>query len=131
MGRSLDELGHTLGWADIIAFLAHAPATSHVWQAEHPEQARQLQWLEELSSPQSTLLGEIAGQLEAWRYASVGAMPPEKSIIARLASRVIETTPKTEPAQQPAKPKAPKAQQRTASEIRALVTKKHLTTKEA
>lgn len=116
-GRTLHELGRTMTWSDIAAFLRYAPPSSHFWEAENPDQARQVRWLQDLSTPVTTILGTIADVLEADQCLRVGQQPPERGIVARLAAEALggvseEHTPPREETKKP---------QRSAAEIRALV----------
>lgn len=115
-GRSLDELGRTLSWADVAAMVQFSSTSSHFWAAENPEQARALRWLEELSTPQSMLLGELYDMTEAERFLQAGQDPPETGIIARLSKRALDAAGVAQQAEKPARRRA-----KSASEIRDLV----------
>lgn len=115
-GRSLDELGRTLSWSDIAALVQFSPTSSHFWAAENPEQARALRWLEGLSSPEATLLGELYDMTEAGKCLQAGQDPPETGIIARLSKRALDAAGATQQAERPARTRA-----KSASEIRDLL----------
>lgn len=115
-GRSLDELGRTLSWSDIAALVQFSSASSHFWAVENPEQARALRWLEGLSSPEATLLGELYDMTEAGKYLQAGQDPPETGIIARLSKRALDAAGATQQAEKPARRRA-----KSAAKIRNLV----------
>lgn len=115
-GRSLDELGRSMSWVDIAAMVQFSSTSSHFWAAENPEQARATRWLEELSTPQSTLLGELYDLVVADQYLRAGHEPPDKGIISRLAKRVLDAAGERPTVEKPARKRA-----KSATEIRDLV----------
>lgn len=119
-GRSLDELGRTLSWTDIAALLQFSSMSSHFWAAENPEQARAVRWLEGLSTPEATLLGELYDMTEAGKYLQAGENPPDKGIISRLSQRALDVLAPA--AEEPARKRA-----KSAAEIRKMVGAKKKT----
>lgn len=88
-GRSLSELGRTLTWVDLRAFVKYLPPSSHFRQAEHPDLARQLHWAQRLAEPDVVLLGDIYDLLEAQMYLRAGQSPPETTSLQRFAQRLM------------------------------------------
>lgn len=114
-GRSLSELGRTMRWSDLRAFIGFLPASSHFRREEEPEQARALSWIEGLSTPQAALLGEMVDLIEADMLLRAGQKPPEQTAIQRLAQRVTAGEKKpTAP-----RPTAKGKKRKTSEEIRA------------
>lgn len=118
-GRSLNELGRSMSWADIAAMVQFSSTSSHFWAAENPEQARAVRWLEGLSSPEATLLGELYDMTEAGKYLQAGKDPPGTGIIARLSKRALDAAGATQQAEKPTRKRA-----KSAAEIRGLVERR-------
>nr|DAJ61529.1 MAG TPA: hypothetical protein [Caudoviricetes sp.] len=114
-GRSLSELGRSMRWSDLRAFIGFLPASSHFRREEEPEQARALAWLEGLSTPQAALLGDLVDLIEADMLLRAGQNPPDRTAIQRLAQRA--TAGEKQRAQVESKPKGKK--RKTPEEIRA------------
>lgn len=114
-GRSLSELGRSMRWSDLRAFIGFLPASSHFRCEEEPEQARALAWLEGLSTPQAALLGDLVDLIEADILLRAGQNPSDRTAIQRLAQRA--TAGKNQHAQVESKPKGKK--RKTPDEIRA------------
>lgn len=113
-GRSLSELGRSMRWSDLRAFIGFLPASSHFRREEEPEQARALAWVEGLSTPQAALLGDLVDLIEADMLLRAGQKPPDRTAIQRLAQRA---TAGEKHAQVESKPKGKK--RKTPEEIRA------------
>lgn len=113
-GRSLSELGRSMRWSDLRAFIGFLPASSHFRREEEPEQARALAWLEGLSTPQAALLGDLVDLIEADMLLRAGQKPPDRTAIQRLAQRA---TAGEKHAQVESNPKGKK--RKTPEEIRA------------
>lgn len=84
----MGELGRTMRWSDLRAFVNHLPATSHFWRAEEPEEAARLAWVEGLATPQSLLLGELYDLVDWYIMARAGQQPNEP-IVQRMSQRVM------------------------------------------
>lgn len=108
-GRSLDELGSTLRWTDLIAFLQFLPPESNYMTARHPDTARRMRWLTELNSPQSFLLGEIHDRIETIQILLSGGIHPNKGILGRARDALTGAQPQ---------PAVPVKQRRDPQEIR-------------
>lgn len=123
-GRSLSELGRSMTWSDLRAFIYYLPASSHFRRKEDPEEASKIAWIEGLATPQSTLLGELYDLLETHLLVSAGQQRHLDPIVKRLAqnamdSRQVEQGNKAQ-IEQPAAQR-PKMRQRTAAEIRSQI----------
>lgn len=114
-GRSLSELGRSMRWSDLRAFISFLPASSHFRREEEPEQARALAWLEGLSTPQAALLGDLVDLIETDMLLRAGQKPPDRTAIQRLAQRA--TAREKQHTQMESKPKGKK--HKTPEEIRA------------
>lgn len=124
-GRSLAELGTTMRWTDLRAFLLHAPPTSYYRRQTDPSTARREEYQLALMDPTNRLLGEVFDQLQWLRQ----GVPDEHGIVFRLLARAYDVDPdklaKEAAAgssggggEEPVRP-APQKRKRTAAEIRA------------
>lgn len=124
-GRSLAELGKSMRWTDLRAFLLHAPPTSYYRRQADPAAARREEYQLELMNPTNRLLGEVFDQLQWLRQGA----PDEHGVIFRLLARAYDVDP-DELAREAAggvrgektgesKHLAPQKQQRSSEEIRA------------
>lgn len=111
-GRSLSELGRSMTWSDLRAFITHLPPTAHYWRMEEPDRAMQSAWAEALSTPQTILLGQLFDLLETDILLRAGQQPSETGIITRLANRTRGRKPV-------AKPAVGEKRRRSAADIRA------------
>lgn len=98
-GRSLSELGSTLRWSDLAAFVRFLPASSHFRSVEEPDLARRLSWLEGLADPQVILVGELYDLVEAALYGRAGQDPPAERIVQRLGQRALVESSVASPAE--------------------------------
>lgn len=95
-GRSLSELGTTLRWSDLNAFLIHLPSTSHTRAQLAPDLTEETLRLEQWTRPEMLLLGIF---YDAWernellRRAVEPEELPTKGIISRLLDRMENPTP--------------------------------------
>lgn len=88
-GRSLAELGTTMRWTDIRAFLLHAPPTSYYRRQVDPAAARREEYQLALMNPTNRLLGELFDQLQWLRQ----GVPDEHGVIFRLLARAYDVDP--------------------------------------
>lgn len=116
-GRSLSELGRSMTWSDLRAFILHLPVTSHFWRKEEPERARQSAWVESLAAPHTIVLGQLYDLMETDLLLRAGQQPSELGIVQRLAGRVRE--PRREVRQSGVREPGEKKRKRSAAEIRA------------
>lgn len=116
-GRSLSELGRSMTWSDLRAFILHLPLTSHFWCKEEPEKARQSAWVESLAAPHTIVLGQLYDLMEADFLLRAEQQPSEVGIVQRLAGRVRE--PRGEVRQSGVGEPGEKKSRRSAAEIRA------------
>ena len=124
-GRSLAELGTTMRWTDIRAFLLHAPPTSYYRRQVDPATARREEYQLALMDPTNRLLGEVFDQLQWLRQGA----PDEHGVIFRLLARAYDVDPdelareaaggvRGEGTGESMRP-APQKRQRSSEEIRA------------
>lgn len=121
-GRSLAELGTTMRWTDIRAFLLHAPPTSYYRRQVDPAAARREEYQLALMNPTNRLLGELFDQLQWLRQ----GVPDEHGVIFRLLARAYDVDP-DELAKEAAKTRGegdsvgekPVRKEKTAADIRA------------
>ena len=113
-GRSLSELGRSMTWSDLRAFILHLPVTSHFWRKEEPERARQSAWVESLAAPHTIVLCQLYDLLETDLLLRAGQQPSEVGIVQRLAGRV-----QGEVRQSGVREPGEKKRRRSAAEIRA------------
>lgn len=113
-GRSLSELGRSMTWSDLRAFILHLPVTSHFWRKEEPERARQSAWAESLAAPHTIVLGLLYDMVETDLLLRAGQQPSELGIVQRLAGRV-----QGEVRQSGVREPGEKKRRRSAAEIRA------------
>lgn len=127
-GRSLSELGKTMRWTDLTAFLLHAPPTSYYRRAVDPEGARREEYQDMLTQPSTKFLGDIYDQVEALR---TGVLDPHGIVVRTLAKlydielhELAELTASNqgEGGAEGAAP-APVKRAKTAAEIRAQVAR--------
>lgn len=121
-GRSLAELGTTMRWTDLRAFLLHAPPTSYYRRQTDPSTARREEYQLALMNPTNRLLGELFDQLQWLRQ----GVPDEHGVIFRLLARAYDVDP-DELAKEAAKTRGegdsvgekPVRKEKTAADIRA------------
>ncbi|WP_257202290.1 hypothetical protein [Corynebacterium cystitidis] len=117
-GRSLGELGRSLRWTDMRAFLAHLPVDSHTAEAMDPEGIRDRRIIAELLTPRTQFVAAVHDSLESAVLGLAGARA-ESGIIKRIAKHIMQGEgPK---AAEEAKPSPEKRRGKSATEIRALV----------
>lgn len=88
-GRSLAELGKTMRWTDIRAFLLYAPPTSNYRRAVDPEEARREEYQLALMEPTNRLLGDVVDQLQWLRR----GVPDDHGVIFRMLAQVYDINP--------------------------------------
>lgn len=117
-GRSLSELGRSMTWSDLRAFIRYLPADSHFRREEEPEETFKVAWLEQLATPQMAVLGEMFDLMQVDLLARAGQEPTVQKILSQLAARVIAPAEgEDRPAVEPKRTRKGK----TAAEIRAQV----------
>lgn len=121
-GRSLSELGRSLRWSDLYAFIQFLPPNSHTKKVLAPDLAKQWernQRVNEWNSPVVRLLGQIFDSWYAIKLASNGAQANDmKPIVWQLATQDLGLDEEASQEEKPAKRK-----QLSAAEIRARVAK--------
>ena len=88
-GRLLSELGRSMRWTDLIAFLRYAPPTSNYRRVIDPDGARREEYQIALMEPTSRILGELFDQVQWLRQ----GVPDEHGIIFRLLARAYDVDP--------------------------------------
>ena len=120
-GRSLSELGRTMTWSDLRAFVEHLPMTSHFWRKEEPEQAKLIAWVEGLATPHVAVVGELYDLVERHVFPTVGAEP----ILQRMQQRALDSLRQKAGEAKPAEPAKPVRRRKSAAEIRAQLERAH------
>ncbi|WP_257160408.1 hypothetical protein [Corynebacterium cystitidis] len=121
-GRSLGELGRSLRWTDMRAFLAHLPVDSHTAEAMDPEGIRDRRIIAELLTPRTQFVAAVHDSLESAVLGLAGARA-ESGIIKRIAHGILSNGPEVQ--QDNATPSGRglhnRRAEKSAAEIRALV----------
>ncbi|MDN6199375.1 hypothetical protein [Corynebacterium flavescens] len=84
VGRSLSELGHTLRWTDLRAFISTQSTASNFWRAIAPEEATEAQRRTELLKLPNQLLTMIHDAIWDVAYARAGADHRPPRLLADL-----------------------------------------------
>ena len=119
-GRSLGELGRSLRWTDVRAFLMNAPADSHTAAALDPEGNRLSRLVHHWASPQGQVLGAVHDSLESTLRTMSGMPIAEHGIVARSIRHLLDTAGEKEPV---VKPSAPERRRKSPADIRAQIQK--------
>lgn len=110
-GLSLDAVGRSITWNDVIALLASPDDTPHVQQKLYPDQAARARWL----APEVAIIGFAHDSLKQTMLQVAGAKPDFINSQPGLITRVLETFAPDE------KPKPVRRKEKTAAEIYAAV----------